>query len=312
MLSTGPDIRGIARNVSKRYPVAAQQALMAQNGLTVIYAETKQYAGVDIRGAWLHSLRPGDVGVVTWLGLLADPVGNVTLRRRDLKEVLDAIEHQGASVWELATGRRSTDKKQRDAMIADAWDGLAKQRFDKGTAKAGRPAQFTAPEDRAVVWEEWHSKAHKTNAEAARAASARLKRTISANRMWRIVLEMRKDKGISAADLKGGSGRRAGRREPSLSAAWDKHKSQVYFLRHGDTDRVKIGYSCRINGRISNLRSSNPDKLTLLATVSGARDAEARLHKRFARYRISGEWYRLEGKLAEYVAKLPKPKKPMS
>jgi hypothetical protein len=311
MIPNGPNIRGIARNVSKRYPVSGQVALLEQNGITVIYAEDRKHAELDMRGAWLRSLRNGDVAVVTWLGLLADPVGNVALRRRDLKEIVDEIEEKGASIWELATDRRSTDKKQRDAMIADAWEGLAKARFDKGTASPGRPPQFKSEEDRAIIWDEWHSKQHKTNAEAARAASARLQKIIRPNLMWRIVLEMRAANGLPAK-LKGGSGRRAGRREPSLGGAWDKHKSQVYFLQQGETDRVKIGFSCRINGRISNLRSSNPDKLTLLATVSGARDAEARLHKRFSRYRITGEWYRLEGKLAEYVAKLPKPKKPMS
>lgn len=311
MLSTGPNYRGIARLVSKRYPVAAQKALMESNGIAVIYDEgAKLYKGTDVRDAWVRSLRKEDIAVVTWLGLLADPVGNITVRRRDLKEVIDAIEAKGAIIWELATDRRSSDKKQRDEMIANAWEGLAKQRFDKGTTKQGRPPQFTSDEDRTIIWDEWHSDEHKTNAEAARAASVRLKRLVRPHLMWTIVKAMRVAKGLPA-DFKGGSGRRAGRREPPLGRAWSKHKSQVYFLRQIGTDRIKIGYSCNMNGRISALNTSMPEKLELLATVSGARDAEARLHKRFARYRIKGEWYRLEGKLAEYVAKLPKPKKPM-
>jgi hypothetical protein len=307
----GPNVRGIARNVSKRYPVTAQVAMMEKAGLKVIYVEdrsTRDWG--DVREAWMHSLRHGDTAVVTWLGLLADPIGNVTIRRRDLNGVIAEIEHRGVSIWELATDRRSTDKKQRDAMIANAWEGLAKQRFDRGTEKAGRPPVVFSPEEHEIIWTEWHSKQHKTNGEAASAASAKMKRHIDANRMWRMVKAMRKERG-EETDQKGGSGRRAGRRV-GLDKVWDTHKPQVYFLRRDGTDEVKIGYSTQVNFRMANLRGANGGKLTLLATVSGGRDAESRLHKRFSRYRIQGEWYRLDGKLAEYVASLPKPKKPMS
>lgn len=303
-------MRGLARKFNNRYPVSAQRALMEQHGLTVIYAEEKQFKDHDLREAWGRSLRPGDTGVVAWLGLLSDPIGNIGVRRRDLQATVDDLEARDVTIWELATNRRSSDKAERDAMLADAWAGLAKARFDKATASPGRPQKITSDADKQIVWDEWHDKKHDTNAAAARAASEKLKRKIGAHLMWRIVLEMRKARGDDNS-WKGGSGRRAGRREPDLGPEWDKHKPQVYFLRKGDTDHVKIGFSCRLNMRISGLRSSNSDKLHLLATVSGGREAEGRLHKRFARHRIKGEWYRLEGKLAEYVARLPKPKRPM-
>jgi hypothetical protein len=309
MISLGPNYRGIARKVSKRYPVGAQVRALHDAGLSIIYDESKSHgADTDLRGAWLNSLRPGDIAVVTWLGLLADPIGNVTVRRNDLKEVVEKIEENGASIWELQTDRRSSDKKQRDAMMADAWDGLAKQRFDRATRKQGRPPRVATDEEKQIIWDEWFNKKHKKNLDAARAATERLKRRINPHMMWRIVKEMRAAKGLKGPV--GGSGRTAGRRF-DLGRDWDDHNSQVYFLRVKGTDEVKIGYSVRLNKRVGEINVSHSRDLELIATVSGGIDAEGRLHRRFASYRIRGEWYRLEGKLAEYVKKLGKPKKPM-
>lgn len=308
MLSFGPDHRGIARKIGGRYPVSAQVRALREAGLTVIYDEGQKVHGGDLRQVWLNSLRGGDTAVVTWLGLLADPVGNVTVKRDDLQEVIDSIEAKGATIWELSTDRKSSDKKQRDAMIADAWAGLAKQRFDRATRKQGRPPRVVTDEEKAIVWEEWFNKKHKKNDDAAKAAKVRLKRHISPHMMWRIVKEMRAASGTNG--LKGGSGRTAGRRY-DLGRDWDAHNSQVYFVRVKGTEKVKIGYSVSINKRMSGLATGHPDELELIATVSGGNDAESRLHRRFAQYRIRGEWYRLEGKLAEYVKKLGKPKKPM-
>lgn len=310
MISLGPNYRGIARKVSKRYPVGAQVRALHDAGLSIIYDEGKNFGGdVDLRGAWLNSLRPGDVAVVTWLGLLADPVGNVTVRRRDLEEVMAQIEEKEAAIWELQTDRRTSDKKQRDAMKADAWAGLAKQRFDRETRKQGRPPRVATDEEKQIIWDEWFNEKHKKNIDAARAVTERLKRRINPHMMWRIVKEMRAAKGIKGPV--GGSGRKAGWRRVDLGRDWDDHNPQVYFLRIKGTDEVKIGYSRRLNSRISDLSIAHSKELELIATVSGGVEAEGRLHRRFHRYRIRGEWYRIEGKLAEYIKKLGKPKKPM-
>ncbi len=305
----GPNYRGIARNVSKRYPLSAQVRALREAGLSVIYEETKSYQSHDIRTVWLKSLRGGDTAVVTWVGLLADPIGNVTTRRRDLSEVLEEIETRGAVIWELSTGRVSDDKKQRDAMLADAWAGLAKQRFDKATRKQGRPPKVSSDADKAIIWEEWFNKKHRSNEAASKAATERIGRKIPAGLMWRIVKQMKIERGVKD-DAVAGSGRTAGRRYDQ-GRDWDRHNSQVYFIRVKGTEKVKIGYSVALNQRMGDLAVGHPDELELLATVSGGNDAEGRLHRRFAQYRIRGEWYRLEGKLAEYVKKLGKPKKPM-
>ena len=277
---------------------------MADNGVHITYEHSVKRP--DMREFWLRTLRPGDLATVLWLCLLADDIGNADVKRRDLQEVIDDIESRGAIIWELGSGLKSSDKRQRDKMISTAWVGLAKGRMPGHGDKRGRPPSWQDAAEREIIWQEWHSKAHKTNAIAAFAASERLGKKITAAVMYRIVREMRKTRKVSAAWL-GGSGRAAGRRDP----IWDEHVEQVYFMRYGTSNRVKIGYTKRMNQRRCGLEGGTPEDLHLLATVTGGREQEYRLHKRFAAYRIKGEWYKLEGKLAEYVAALPKPKKPM-
>lgn len=305
MLSKGPSIRGFVRPTSnRRYTLESQRRAMQDHGVHVIYEHGKNKA--DAREFWLRSLRKDDLATVLWLCLLADDIGNADVKRRDLQEVIDDIERRGAVIWELGSGLKSSDKKQRDQMISTAWVGLAKGRIPGQGEKRGRPPTWQDPAEREIIWQEWHSKEHYTNAIAARAASERLGKKVGAAVMYRIVREMRKTRKVSTAWL-GGSGRAAGRRDP----IWDEHVEQVYFMRYGTSDRVKIGYTKRMNKRLCGLESGTPENLHLLATVTGGRAQETRLHKRFAAYRIRGEWYKLEGKLAEYVAALPKPKKPM-
>lgn len=306
MLSTGPHIRGIIRNTIPRYSLEGQRQAMEQNGVTVVYEDDgkKPYS----REAWIKSLRSGDVATVAWLGILVDRIGSTKARHRDLQSVMEEIEERGATIWELATGRRSSDKKERDAMVFDALEGLSRGRFDKGTSRLGRPPRFRSPEEKAIIWEEWHEKRHKNNAAAAIAASKRLKRNISANLMWKIIRDMR-DESDEVAILAGGSGRQPGRRT-GLPAIFDHHEPQVYFLQKEGTDQVKIGTTNRLNARMSMLRREAGTGLKLLGCLLGGREAEARLHQRFADYRIRGEWYRLEGKLAAFVAKLDVPKAP--
>lgn len=277
---------------------------MQDHGVHVVYEHSRQKA--DMREYWMRTLRKGDLATVLWLFLLADDIGNADVKRRDLADVIDDIESRGAVVWELGSGLKSSDKKQRDKMIATAWTALAKGRVPGHEEKRGRPKTWQDPAQQEIIWREWHSKEHYTNEVAAAVASEKLGKRITASVMYRVVRDMRKTRKVSTAWL-GGSGRAAGRRDP----IWDKHVEQVYFMRYGTSDRVKIGFTGKMNLRKCSLESGTPENLHLIATVTGGRAQEARLHKRFAAFRIKGEWYKLEGKLAEYVAALPKPKKPM-
>lgn len=277
---------------------------MDENGVSVVYMDDGRSA--ETLDEFIRALRKGDVAVVLWLCLLADPIGNIGVRRNDLKTTMAEIEKKGATIWELGSDLRSSDPEQRDKMIAAAWAGLALARMPVAE-RQGRPKKWTDPAERKIIWDEWNNPKHKSNGAAAEAATKKLKKKVTPHTMWRICYEMRKETG-DIGRYSGGSGRKAGWRDPG----WNKHKSQVYFVRYADSDRVKIGVSEGINNRLSSLGGGTPEKITLMATVSGDRRAEARLHKKFARYRIKGEWFRLEGKLAEYIKALPRPKKPMT
>jgi len=69
---------------------------------------------------------------------------------------------------------------------------------------------------------------------------------------------------------------------------------QVYFIRAGESPEgaIKIGTSERVEARLSNLQTSCPDKLYLLATTPGNAATEARIHRAFADQHIRGEWFR--------------------
>jgi hypothetical protein len=71
----------------------------------------------------------------------------------------------------------------------------------------------------------------------------------------------------------------------------------VYYMRIGN--RVKIGYSTNL---IERLNAINPEEL--LAAESGSPEVERRRHRQFGQYRTHGEWFRLEGKLAEHIERL--------
>lgn len=74
----------------------------------------------------------------------------------------------------------------------------------------------------------------------------------------------------------------------------------VYFAA-ADDDVVKIGLARDPAKRIATLQTSHPKKLALLLVLPGGRDLEQRLHARFARYRVGGEWFRREGHLRNFI-----------
>jgi len=74
----------------------------------------------------------------------------------------------------------------------------------------------------------------------------------------------------------------------------------VYFI--GTALFVKIGYTTTIARRLSDLDAMSPIPLVVLLLVPGDFTQEREFHSRFARYSIRGEWFRHEGKLAEFIA----------
>ena len=76
----------------------------------------------------------------------------------------------------------------------------------------------------------------------------------------------------------------------------------VYFIaREG---HVKIGWSQDVDRRLSELQIGSATALSLRGTFPGKLSDESRMHERFSEFRESGEWFRLEGELAEFVRNL--------
>lgn len=83
----------------------------------------------------------------------------------------------------------------------------------------------------------------------------------------------------------------------------------IYFLLHTPTNTVKIGRAHSLLGRLATLATAHPilEDLVLLQTISGDQEEEYRLHSEFGDYHVRGEWFRLAGRLAEYLAPTSRP-----
>jgi hypothetical protein len=76
------------------------------------------------------------------------------------------------------------------------------------------------------------------------------------------------------------------------------HGARVYFVRNGD--RVKIGYSTNLRGRLDALYL-RPDAVLLL--LVGGKDLEGALHRHFAGYRVPNtEWFRYTKEIKAYIS----------
>jgi hypothetical protein len=68
----------------------------------------------------------------------------------------------------------------------------------------------------------------------------------------------------------------------------------LYFVQCGEDGPIKIGITGNPDQRFRALRTACPYPLTVLYCRGGFIDApgyEAKLHRRYARYRLNGEWF---------------------
>lgn len=68
----------------------------------------------------------------------------------------------------------------------------------------------------------------------------------------------------------------------------------IYFIRGTISGSIKIGYTGKDPGRrLAQLQTGSPERLELLGSIPGGLEDEARLHARFAAYRLraDGEWF---------------------
>lgn len=66
----------------------------------------------------------------------------------------------------------------------------------------------------------------------------------------------------------------------------------VYFIQAGEGGPIKIGFSLNVKARMAGLQTGRTEKLKLLLTLPGTKVDEARLHDKFGRFRIQGEWFK--------------------
>lgn len=83
----------------------------------------------------------------------------------------------------------------------------------------------------------------------------------------------------------------------------------VYFITSRDLDMVKIGWANNPMWRLKTLQTACPLPLTLEGAIPGGARKEAQLHKKFARARVRGEWFRLTPELRNEIKKSSKPEK---
>ena len=64
---------------------------------------------------------------------------------------------------------------------------------------------------------------------------------------------------------------------------------------------VKIGRSTNLRSRFKSLQTGSADAARIVKIIPGGQRREKEFHKRFAEYRIRGEWFDLRGALAKYL-----------
>lgn len=80
----------------------------------------------------------------------------------------------------------------------------------------------------------------------------------------------------------------------------------VYFVHNADSNAMKIGRAKNLEKRLSSLQTSSPATLKLVKAIqvtSGkeAAELEYKLHQQFTHLRITGEWFKTETELLDYL-----------
>lgn len=94
-----------------------------------------------------------------------------------------------------------------------------------------------------------------------------------------------------------------------LSLEGDKlvHQAHfIYFILNADSNAIKIGRARNLNKRMKSLQTSSPAKLELIKFIQVENEAKAQmleksLHQQFSDIRLTGEWFKAEVKLLEYI-----------
>ncbi|MEM6736850.1 MAG: GIY-YIG nuclease family protein, partial [Bacteroidota bacterium] len=99
-------------------------------------------------------------------------------------------------------------------------------------------------------------------------------------------------------------------RELSLDGEKLTHEVHfVYFILNRDSNVIKISIAKNLDRRLKSLQTSSPAKLELLKSVSvsssqEAHEQERALHQQFRDIQLTGEWFKAEPRLMQYVEQL--------
>ncbi|BAZ02925.1 hypothetical protein NIES37_69380 (plasmid) [Tolypothrix tenuis PCC 7101] len=99
-----------------------------------------------------------------------------------------------------------------------------------------------------------------------------------------------------------------GNRSISLSGNIKLNQAFVYFIFNSDSYAIKIGRDSNVEKRLQSLQTSSPVTLEILKvlpmeSLKKAQEVEAYLHKRFGHLRMSGEWFRADPQLRDYITR---------
>jgi hypothetical protein len=68
--------------------------------------------------------------------------------------------------------------------------------------------------------------------------------------------------------------------------------------------RYKIGWSDDVGVRVRQLQTGCPFEIRVLNVIEGDQSGETWLHRRFAQYRVCGEWFELPQAPLEFLVSL--------
>lgn len=264
--------RGYARDC-KGDPAEKQEGRLLAADCDVIYVEGRNKETLD---ACLTSLHEGDTLAVGSLSRLHNS-------RDGIRAAVERVLSRGVLIWEIDTGRRLGQSSLSGIQaVFEALDHLSNRRHT------------------------WNSDSAKM------AAMKRWNRTpgAQAEPIWRNYHDFpTAESALAHPDMAGWTKAQAYRAfKKRGSAPWSRDvvspNANVYFIRDGNKRRVKIGMSTNVENRLKGLAHPFLGELTVMGTVPGGYAMEREMHHRFAEHRISGEWFKLEGDLAEFVKTL--------
>jgi hypothetical protein len=75
----------------------------------------------------------------------------------------------------------------------------------------------------------------------------------------------------------------------------ERENNMIYLVQQGENGPIKIGYTDdKLDNRIKALQTANPYPLHVIITIPGDQNTESHLHKKFNKYKLCGEWFKIE------------------